>query len=246
MTADACLAFLWKGDPPGVDYDPNNMVDGFLEGFTLEHVGIWPTAAYGGHSHGTRPCNAVLHNMMTVEAARIAYGCVEENGDFNYCHFYRHIVELIEDFASRSRRTITEGLEHNEDGRDVVRDDADESEPSSTCEGSSDLSRLCTQLAAHNAAAKTHTLDSVLPDPPPAQATMCASPPAPEHLPPPLRMPPPPAPVRPHPVPHLVSHPVVTVAEEFTSSKDTSTIFTSSQQHSTASSIPTNKGCIDN
>jgi hypothetical protein len=40
MTADACLAFLWKGDPPGVDYDPNNMVDGFLEGFTLEHVGI--------------------------------------------------------------------------------------------------------------------------------------------------------------------------------------------------------------
>jgi hypothetical protein len=36
----------------------------------------------------------------------------EENGDFNYRHFYRHIVELIEDFASRSRRTIIEGLEH--------------------------------------------------------------------------------------------------------------------------------------
>jgi hypothetical protein len=34
MMAGACLAFLWKGDPPDVDYDPNNMVDGFLEGFT--------------------------------------------------------------------------------------------------------------------------------------------------------------------------------------------------------------------
>ncbi|KAJ8582568.1 hypothetical protein M405DRAFT_830380 [Rhizopogon salebrosus TDB-379] len=33
---------------------------------------------------------------------------------------------------------------------------------------------------------------------------MRASPPAPEYLPPPLRMPPPPAPVRPHPVPRLV------------------------------------------
>jgi hypothetical protein len=134
----------------------------------------------------------------------------------------------------------------NEDGRDVVRDYADESEPSSACEGSSDLSRLHAQLAAHNAAAKTHTPDSVLPDPPPAQITMRASPPAPDHPPPPLRMPPPPAPVRPHPVPRLVPHPVVTVAGEFTSSKGTSTIFTGSQQHSTASSIPTNKGCIDN
>jgi uncharacterized protein YehS (DUF1456 family) len=41
MTADACPAFLWKGDPPGIDCDPNNMMDGFLEGFTLERVGIW-------------------------------------------------------------------------------------------------------------------------------------------------------------------------------------------------------------
>ncbi|KAG2116899.1 hypothetical protein BD769DRAFT_1313100, partial [Suillus cothurnatus] len=36
LTADAFPAFLWKGDPPGADYDPDNMMDGFLEGFTLE------------------------------------------------------------------------------------------------------------------------------------------------------------------------------------------------------------------
>jgi hypothetical protein len=36
-----------------------------------------PAAAYGGHSHGRRPRNAVLHDMMMVEAAYIAYGCVE-------------------------------------------------------------------------------------------------------------------------------------------------------------------------
>jgi len=28
MTADACPAFLWKGDPPGVDDDQDDMMDG--------------------------------------------------------------------------------------------------------------------------------------------------------------------------------------------------------------------------
>jgi hypothetical protein len=40
MTADACPAFFWKGDPPGANYDPDDMMFGFLEGYTLERVGI--------------------------------------------------------------------------------------------------------------------------------------------------------------------------------------------------------------
>jgi hypothetical protein len=98
LTADAFPAFLWKGDPPGADYDPDNMMDGFLEGFTLErvstttyrsfihislcfqtmqHIFTGPSTALGTQSRGTRPCNAVLHDMTTVEAAHIAYGCVQ-------------------------------------------------------------------------------------------------------------------------------------------------------------------------
>jgi hypothetical protein len=67
------------------------MMFGFLEGYTLERVGIvitplfmlmrhiftGPSTAYGGQSRGTRPCNAVLHHVTTVEAAHIAYGCVQ-------------------------------------------------------------------------------------------------------------------------------------------------------------------------
>jgi hypothetical protein len=40
MEADALPAFLWNSDLPGVNYDPDNMMDGFLDGFILEHVGI--------------------------------------------------------------------------------------------------------------------------------------------------------------------------------------------------------------
>jgi hypothetical protein len=97
MTADACLAFLWKGDRLALIMTltiwlmvfskvlhSNMWVSGYHSlvdapdciSDDSAHF-TWPTAAYGGHSHGTRPCSAVLHDMMTVEAAHIAYGCVE-------------------------------------------------------------------------------------------------------------------------------------------------------------------------
>lgn len=106
LTADAFPAFLWKGDPPGADYDPENMMDGFLEGFTLErvsttttyrsfvrislyfqtmrHIFMGPSTALGTQSRGTRPCNAILHDMTAVEAAHIAYGCVQVHCHSNY------------------------------------------------------------------------------------------------------------------------------------------------------------------
>jgi hypothetical protein len=40
MEADALLAFLWNDNLPGVNYDLDNMMDGFLDGFILERVGI--------------------------------------------------------------------------------------------------------------------------------------------------------------------------------------------------------------
>ncbi|KAG1789599.1 uncharacterized protein HD556DRAFT_1446826 [Suillus plorans] len=79
MEADTLPAFLWNGDLPGVNYDPDNMMDGFLDGFVLErtmrHIFTGPSTAYGAQSQGTRPSNTTLHAMTTVEPPHIAYGC---------------------------------------------------------------------------------------------------------------------------------------------------------------------------
>ncbi|KAG1775615.1 hypothetical protein EV702DRAFT_972636 [Suillus placidus] len=38
VTAHALPAFLWAGDPPGSDYDDDNMFEGMFEGYLLERV----------------------------------------------------------------------------------------------------------------------------------------------------------------------------------------------------------------
>ncbi|KAG1829891.1 hypothetical protein DFJ58DRAFT_848593 [Suillus subalutaceus] len=140
------------------------------------HPRTGPSTALGSQSRGARPCNAVLHDMTTVEAAHIAYGRVqtEEDGDFKYRDFYRNIVELIEDLLDDDREQIFKEwnmkLFNNDDGRDVARDDAEDSALSSTREGGSDLARLRAQMAARNAAAKTDTTDLERPAAPPTVA----------------------------------------------------------------------------
>jgi hypothetical protein len=34
-------AFLWAGDPPGQDYDDDNMFEGIFDGYLLERVGVF-------------------------------------------------------------------------------------------------------------------------------------------------------------------------------------------------------------
>lgn len=38
VTAQKHPAFLYEGDVPGKDFDPENVARGFLRGFLLEHV----------------------------------------------------------------------------------------------------------------------------------------------------------------------------------------------------------------
>ncbi|KAG2126998.1 hypothetical protein BD769DRAFT_1387895 [Suillus cothurnatus] len=105
-TAFALPAFLWAGDPPGQDYDDNNMFEGIFNGYLLEwtmrHIFTSPSSAYGGEMHATHTCITALHNMTTVEAAHIAYGCLQNTWSeidvaFNYREFYNNIIELIKD-----------------------------------------------------------------------------------------------------------------------------------------------------
>ncbi|KAG1804212.1 hypothetical protein EV424DRAFT_1544734 [Suillus variegatus] len=169
------------------------------------------STALGSQSRGARPCNAVLHDMNTVEAAHIVYGCVqpsyarfglgaqniwtEEDGDFKYRDLYRNIVELIEDLPNGNCSTMTTDVMWQETTLKTAL--------SSTREGGSDLACLRAQMAARNAAAKTDTTYLERPAAPPTVA----------HPPSALRTPPPSSPAcilstprpvqRPAKTPHL-------------------------------------------
>ena len=40
------------------------------------HIFKGPSTALGGEPRGTRPCNATLHDMKSVEPEHVAYSCV--------------------------------------------------------------------------------------------------------------------------------------------------------------------------
>ncbi|KAG2036949.1 hypothetical protein BDR03DRAFT_1011093 [Suillus americanus] len=88
MFANDFPAFLWSGEP----LDTTTMMKlwpGLLRGYLLErvmrHIFTGPSTALGNDSRATRSCNAVLHDMTTIKAEHIAYGCVQvwvSNGFF--------------------------------------------------------------------------------------------------------------------------------------------------------------------
>ncbi|KIJ58069.1 hypothetical protein HYDPIDRAFT_94570 [Hydnomerulius pinastri MD-312] len=79
MKAQHFPAVLWSGSTPGDDYQPENMHHGLFKGFLLvmRHIFLGPSTALGEDSRATRSCNAVLHDMTTVEPEHIAYACVQ-------------------------------------------------------------------------------------------------------------------------------------------------------------------------
>ncbi|KIJ07142.1 hypothetical protein PAXINDRAFT_19656 [Paxillus involutus ATCC 200175] len=106
-------AFCWSGNPPASDFDEDDIYKGLHKGYLLErvmrHIFTGPSSALGEESRGTRAGNAELHGMTKVEAAHIAYACVqarfgitstnrwsEKDGSFSYRRFYYHILDDIE------------------------------------------------------------------------------------------------------------------------------------------------------
>ncbi|KAI6112659.1 hypothetical protein F5141DRAFT_970041, partial [Pisolithus sp. B1] len=84
MTANDLPLFLWSGDTPGCNIDDENEYEDLFQGYYLERVSPftvvesrWPSTALGEVSRSTRPPNAILHQMTTVEAEHIAYGCLQ-------------------------------------------------------------------------------------------------------------------------------------------------------------------------
>ncbi|KAI6009173.1 hypothetical protein EDC04DRAFT_2610673 [Pisolithus marmoratus] len=104
MTANDLLLLLWSGDTLGCNIDDDNEYKDLFQGYYLErvmcHIFTGPLTALGEVSQSTCPPNAILHQMTTVKAEHIAYGCLqtkwaEMDRTFNYCSFYYNIVDMI-------------------------------------------------------------------------------------------------------------------------------------------------------
>ncbi|KAG1744746.1 hypothetical protein EDB19DRAFT_1960348 [Suillus lakei] len=83
-----------------------------IHALVMKHLFTGPSTALSadGESVGTRPCNACLHNMTTVEAENIAYSVIqsrfaigsldkwrEDDGTYNYQDAYYRIISTIRD-----------------------------------------------------------------------------------------------------------------------------------------------------
>ncbi|KAG2127288.1 uncharacterized protein EDB93DRAFT_1109329 [Suillus bovinus] len=113
VTAALWPAYLYPGDSPGKDFDPDDIIEGLFRGYLLsrvaKHIFTSPSSALSaGVSNGTHPCNAKIHGMSTVEAEHIAYAAVQahfgissldkwkdKDGLFHYSDFYYRITRLI-------------------------------------------------------------------------------------------------------------------------------------------------------
>ncbi|KAF8121259.1 hypothetical protein EV363DRAFT_1568853 [Boletus edulis] len=114
VTAQKHPAFLYEGNIPGEDFDPNNVAHGFLWGFLLEHIlkhiFTSPSSALStSKSHSMRASNGKIHKMMEVNASHIAYAAVharfsicsqdkfiDVDGHFKFPDFYYRTVDFIE------------------------------------------------------------------------------------------------------------------------------------------------------
>ncbi|KAG2144820.1 hypothetical protein BD769DRAFT_1347572, partial [Suillus cothurnatus] len=89
VTAALWPAYLYPGDSPGQDFDPDDIIEGLFRGYLLEcvakHIFTSPSSALSaGASNGTRPCNAKIHGMSVVEAEHIAYAAVQVRFSLSY------------------------------------------------------------------------------------------------------------------------------------------------------------------
>ncbi|KAG2130819.1 uncharacterized protein EDB93DRAFT_1263043, partial [Suillus bovinus] len=83
MNAGAWPALAYPGDPPGVDFDAEDIQEGLLRGHLLKcvlrHIYTSPSSTLidNGELSVTRSGNAKLHGMYKVEAEHIAYALVQ-------------------------------------------------------------------------------------------------------------------------------------------------------------------------
>ncbi|KAG8217106.1 hypothetical protein J3R82DRAFT_5136 [Butyriboletus roseoflavus] len=114
MQAEDFPSLFWSGEMPGSDYNPDDILHRLFRSYFLvqigQHVFLGPSHAVEYDFHHGHSCNAVLHDMMTMQAEHIAYIYIqahfrissldqwnEIDGNLNYLTMYRAIVHFIQD-----------------------------------------------------------------------------------------------------------------------------------------------------
>ncbi|KIK35590.1 hypothetical protein CY34DRAFT_95817, partial [Suillus luteus UH-Slu-Lm8-n1] len=114
-------AFIYEGTPPGNDFDPDNVQEGFLKGYYLKrvfrHIFTSPSSALipDGETNTIRGCNAKLHGMEKVEPEHIAYAFIqsqfsiaardkwhETDGCYKYSEAYTRLIKAIREAPDRT------------------------------------------------------------------------------------------------------------------------------------------------
>ncbi|KAG1767870.1 hypothetical protein EV702DRAFT_1012929 [Suillus placidus] len=113
VTSALWPAYLYPGDIPGNNFNPEDIIEGLFCGYLLErvtkHIFTSPSSALKvGVSSGTCACNTKLHGMTRVEAEHIAYAAVQarfaissldkwkdKDTLFHYPDYYTRIINLI-------------------------------------------------------------------------------------------------------------------------------------------------------
>ncbi|KAG0696451.1 hypothetical protein DFH29DRAFT_1004526 [Suillus ampliporus] len=114
MSMGAWPALAYPGDPPGIDFDIEDIQEGFLKGHILKrvlrHIYTSPSSTLidDGELTVTRSGNVKLHSMYKVEAEHIAYAFVqscfgisscdkwqETDGNYSYCDAYYCTIKAI-------------------------------------------------------------------------------------------------------------------------------------------------------
>ncbi|KAG1858666.1 hypothetical protein C8R48DRAFT_606307, partial [Suillus tomentosus] len=101
-------AFIYEGTPPGKDFDPDNVKEGFSKGYYLKwvfrHIFTSPSSALvpDGEIIPSHGCNAKLHGMEKVEPEHIAYAFIQvcalmDFNDYltNYNEVYTRFIKAI-------------------------------------------------------------------------------------------------------------------------------------------------------
>lgn len=134
MNAGAWPALAYPGDPPGVDFDIENIQEGLLRGHLLKrvcshffsfvisfyhyiqvlrHIYTSPSSALidDGELSVTRSGNAKLHGMYTVQAEHIAYALVQVRGLHEstalISHLYSRVVSASPHAINGKKQMVT-------------------------------------------------------------------------------------------------------------------------------------------
>ncbi|KAI9460308.1 hypothetical protein HD554DRAFT_2041683 [Boletus coccyginus] len=149
VTVQKNPAFLYEGDIVGKNFDPEDVIAGFMRRYLLEcvmkHIFTSPSSALTTlKTNNTRSSNSKLHNMRQVEANHIAYAAtharfsicsqarfVDLDADFKLPDFYYRIAtfiadEISEDWSNDLYAHYNKLLFSNPRGLGCTMDDANE------------------------------------------------------------------------------------------------------------------------